>query len=128
LADHLLRAYAVESDRITLETAVEEVLVDPDTAIHCGLIVLELLSNCLKHAFPEGRSGSIFVTLRRGDSGEAVLTVSNNGIGFPPEFDFQHSESFGLQLVRMLTEQLNGTIRLAQDEGSVVILTFTAGT
>jgi two-component sensor histidine kinase len=92
------------------------------------LIVLELLSNCLKHAFPEGRSGSIFVTLRRGDSGEAVLTVSNNGIGFPPEFDFQHSESFGLQLVRMLTEQLNGTIRLAQDEGSVVILTFTAGT
>lgn len=128
LADNLLCAYAVESDRITLETAIEGVLVDPDTAIHCGLIVLELLSNCLKHAFPEGRSGSIFVTLRRGDSGEVVLTVSNNGIGFPPEFDFQHSESFGLQLVRMLTEQLNGTIRLAQDEGSIVILTFAAGT
>jgi two-component sensor histidine kinase len=100
------------------------VSVSPDIAIPYGLILNELVSNCLKHAFPEGRSGQVQVLLRRDSTGQATLTVHDNGRGFPPDVDFQSAESLGLQLVNALTEQLRGMIALDREKGTTFTLTF----
>ncbi len=111
LTDDLFRSYGLSPDRIALVTHAEGVSLGIDAAIPCGLIVNELVSNCLKHAFPNGREGEVHVTLMP-KNGMYELTVRDNGVGFPKGLDFRHTESLGLQLVTTLTEQLDGTIEL----------------
>lgn len=124
LADDLIRSYGVDGERITLEINAEEVFLKIDAAIPCGLILHELLSNCIKHAFPEGRPGEIRIDLWLDPQGHLCLLVRDNGIGLPVELDFLNTDSLGLQLVKMLTEQLDGTIELAQDKGTAFSITF----
>jgi PAS domain S-box-containing protein len=112
LATHLFRSYGVNSNAIALRVSVADVSVGLDTAIPCGLIVNELVSNCLKHAFPGGRTGDIYIELRAGSEGQIRLSVSDNGIGFPPGVDFRNSSSLGLKLVNALVTQLKGRITL----------------
>jgi PAS domain S-box-containing protein len=120
----LLRSYSMTADRISLRITAEEVFLNLDTAIPCGLILNELVTNCLKHAFPEGRAGVITVTLRAEPAGKFFLRVCDNGVGFPAGIDFRKAESLGLQLVSMLTEQLDGVIELDRHEGTAFTLTF----
>jgi two-component sensor histidine kinase len=82
-----------------------------------------LVSNALKHAFPEGRAGQIWVELRA-DESELILRVCDDGVGLPKDMDFQYTESMGLQLVNMLTLQLKGNIELEQDSGTAFKLTL----
>lgn len=124
LASSLFDSYGIGDGRIALHIQVDDVSVSPDTAIPYGLILNELVSNCLKHAFPEGRSGQVQVLLRRDSADQATLTVRDNGRGFPLDLDFQSTESLGLQLVSALTEQLRGTIALDRDKGTTFTLTF----
>lgn len=124
LTTHLFRSYRVDPRLIRLNTDLAGVLLSVDTAIPCGLIVNELVSNCLKHAFPAGRSGEIRLALRMGPEGGVVLVVGDNGVGFPPGLNFSHAASLGLQLVRILTEQLDGTLTLEQQAGTTITLTF----
>ncbi|MFQ5780578.1 MAG: sensor histidine kinase, partial [Nitrospiria bacterium] len=94
-----------------------------DTAIPCGLIINELVSNALKHAFPAGREGEIRIELHSDDS-QMHLTVSDNGIGFPKDLDLRNPKSLGLQLVNRLTDQLKGTLKSERNGGSAWKMTF----
>jgi two-component sensor histidine kinase len=91
--------------------------------IPCGLIVNELVSNSLKHAFPEGKKGMIRVGINK-NSDSYVLTVEDNGVGFPEEADFRKTSSLGLLLVNVLTRQVLGTIELSRGNGTKFSITF----
>jgi two-component sensor histidine kinase len=123
LAADLLQAYAVDTARITLQTQTQEVWLDIDTAIPCSLILNELVTNAVKHAFPDGRPGEIHLDLRA-EPGRTTLQVRDTGVGVPDGLDVRQAESLGWQLVGMLTEQLGGTIDLNRAEGTAVTLTF----
>jgi len=84
------------------------------------------VSNALKHAFPAGRQGEICVTLGADETRQVTLQVSDNGVGFPAGVDFHNTPSMGLQLVRTLTRQLQGTIRLDTTGGTTFHLSFPA--
>ncbi|MBI2987000.1 MAG: PAS domain S-box protein [Deltaproteobacteria bacterium] len=126
LVSHLFRSYGVHSDRIVLRIHVEEAYLDVDTAIPCGLIINELVSNSLKYAFPEGKKGEISIDLRRQHDDHYMLVVRDNGVGLPKNLDFRNTETLGLQLVNTLTEQIDGSIELGSSAGTEVKVTFTA--
>jgi two-component sensor histidine kinase len=103
---------------------MEQVSLDVNVGIPCGLIVNELVSNSLKHAFPGGRKGTISVGVNRSREGFYVLTVADNGVGFPPEVDFRKVQSLGLQLVNVLAGQINGTFDLSNVDGARFSIVF----
>jgi two-component sensor histidine kinase len=124
LATELCRAYAAEARHLSLTITADDVRLRAETAIACGLILTELLANALKHAFPAGLPGAIEVTLRAEPVGTCVLHVRDDGVGFPAGLDFRQTDSLGLQLVCLLTEQLGGTIEMARGHGTHWRLTF----
>jgi PAS domain S-box-containing protein len=124
LAAELLRSYQVEPERLRLVVETDEVWLSAEKAVPCGLILNELVANCVKHAFPDGRSGTVRVTLRAEADAQVVLSVGDSGVGFPPGIDFRHTDSLGLQLVGLLTEQLGGTLTLDRSEGTRFTIRF----
>ena len=98
-------------------------LLEDEMAISCGLIVNELVSNSLKHAFPEDRKGEICINFHS-DNDRYSLIVSDNGIGFPKDLDFRETQTLGLQLVCTLVDQLGGSIKLNRDGGTQFKITF----
>ena len=125
LTNYLFRSYGVNPDVISLKINVDDdVFVSIDTAVPCGLIINELVSNGLKHAFPDGREGEIRTGLRLDHDGQFTLMVSDNGVGLPEGLDFRSTESLGLQLVNTLVEQLEGTIDLDRSGGTTFEITF----
>jgi PAS domain S-box-containing protein len=123
LANYLFRSYGVNTNLIKLKIHVDDVSLGVDAAIPFGLVVNELVSNSLKHAFPDDRAGEIRITLRL-DGGQSLLMVSDNGVGFPENLDFRDTRSLGLQLVNTLVDQLEGTIELDRSEGAAFKITF----
>ena len=124
LSAQLVQSYNIDPQRITVRIQVHTVVLDMDQAIPCGLILNELLSNAFKYAFPHNCSGEVYVALHADTAQQVALVVRDDGIGFPDEIDFRHTESLGLQLVVMLTEQLQGTITLERADGTTFTLTF----
>jgi PAS domain S-box-containing protein len=124
LCGYLVQGYHAESKGIVLNVNVGSIRLDVDMAIPCGLIVNELVSNALKHAFPENMGGVIRVDARTEAYGAYVLTVQDNGIGTPDLFDVAHSKTLGLQLVASLARQLKGTLSLQSGNGTTIALTF----
>ena len=121
LVDGLGRSYGASD--ITLKIKVNDISLGIDAAIPCGLIINELVSNSLKHAFPEGK-GEIKVILRT-INGNIELAVSDNGVGIPETVDFRNTESLGLRLVTILAEdQLNGSIDLDRTNGTTFLIRF----
>jgi PAS domain S-box-containing protein len=119
LSQSLCRSYGVSSDQIALGIAVEDMAMGIDTAIPCGLILNELISNALKHAFPDEAGGEVEVSLSRADEGVIVLDVSDNGVGLPPGFNIRESDTMGMSLVTTLAEmQLGGGIKVYQQQGT----------
>lgn len=127
LASQLMNIYNRESARITLQLRLDGLILDVNKAIPCGLILNELLSNALKHAFPTGRSGEIHIALQVDAAQQVTLVVSDTGIGLPVELDFLNAETLGLQLISTLTEQLEGTLTVDRDNGTVFTLKFNGG-
>ncbi len=123
LASDLFRTYATDSERIRLNFNVEEAMIDINTMIPVGLIVNELLSNCLKHAFPNDRSGQIDIGFHYNHP-KYRLTVTDNGVGFPENIDYKNTKSLGLRLVNILTDQIDGDIELKRDEGTQFSIEF----
>ncbi|MDD3754369.1 MAG: PAS domain S-box protein [Methanobacterium sp.] len=123
LATDLYRTYVPEPSRIELDMNVEKVMIDINTAIPLGLIVNELLSNSMKHAFPGKREGEINLEFGITDD-EFVLVVGDNGIGFPEDLEFQNTSSLGLQLVNTLTRQISGIIELDTTNGTLFSIKF----
>lgn len=124
LVSYAFSVYGHPTQGIQLRFAIEPVALNLETALPCGLIAYELVTNALEHAFPEGRSGTVQVTLARLSPGQYQLTVQDDGIGFPAGVDFRHTNSMGLQLVCGLTQQIKGTIDLKTDQGTQFQLTF----
>jgi len=125
LAEQVFHSYNILADRIVLQIQADEVMLDTNQAIPCGLILNELLSNCLKHAFPSDRGGEVCIELRSDASRQVTMIVRDTGIGLPVRMDFRQTETIGLQLVCTLTEQLGGTLDLDRDTGTAFRLRFT---
>jgi two-component sensor histidine kinase len=128
LAKNLFNTYGTPRLRVSLKTDIENVTLDIDAAIPCGLIINELISNSLKHAFPSDREGEIRISFTQtplDGTNEYILTINDNGIGIPDNIDIKQSKSLGLQLVTSLAEhQLQGTIDLDRDKGTKFSIRF----
>jgi PAS domain S-box-containing protein len=125
LVHQLYMSYDPNRKSAELVTRVEDVSLDINTAIPCGLILNELVSNAMKYAFPDGKKGEITIVMVLQEN-KVALTVSDNGIGFPQQIDFRNTESLGMQLVTELVEQLDGTIELIRDGGTEFRILFAA--
>jgi two-component sensor histidine kinase len=117
------RSSRADRRNIELRTDTERVLVNADTAIYCGLIINELMSNALRHGFPQGGPGTITVAVHATLEG-LVLRVADDGVGLPPGLDYHDTETLGLQLVAMLTDQLSGRLELDRETGTAFTLTL----
>ncbi len=118
LVSGLFRSYGAETTEITTRLEIQKLAVDVDTAVSCGLIINELVSNALKYAFAPQKGGEILIELCQENSDHLILKVEDNGVGFPAEVDFRETDSLGLQLVCMMVEQLEGEIELDSSNGS----------
>ena len=123
LSHSLFVFYCVDPDRVRLVIEIDEFSVDIQRAVPVALIVNELLSNALKHAFPDGRRGSIEVRAQS-EGGECLLSVADDGIGLPNGMDLEISSSLGLNLVRVLVEQLRGRLEFQSPPGTRYALRF----
>jgi PAS domain S-box-containing protein len=132
LVTQAFRSAQTSPPTVRLELALDPVLVEMDQALPCGLLVNELVSNALKHAFPGGRSGHVRVALQpvAGEPARWCLAVTDDGVGLPRDFDARRGHSLGLQLVADLAGQLHGThdILPAPGAGTHIAVTFTIGT
>ncbi|MFU2192264.1 PAS domain S-box protein [Methanobacterium sp. MZD130B] len=123
LAMDLYRTYVTEPERVKIDMNVENIMIDINTAIPLGLIINELLSNSMKHAFPGKKEGEINLEFGIKDD-EHFLIIRDDGIGFPSDVDYKNTSSLGLQLVNTLTRQINGEIELDATNGTKFIIKF----
>lgn len=123
LLSNLIQSYGSSERSITFKNEVGEIRLCLDTAIPCGLIINELVSNCLKHAFHDGRPGSVEVGLNCVKS-ECRLTIADDGVGFPPDLDRIDPGTLGLRLVNTLVSQLRGQVRVNSSRGTAYEIMF----
>jgi two-component sensor histidine kinase len=123
LAKDIIAAYASDSLRIDLEADLEPVTLDIDAAIPCSLIISELLSNAIKHAFPGKSKGTVAVALKQ-RAEKLHLRIRDSGSGMPEENHQRSNGSLGLKLVHALVEQLDGEIIFSNENGTSVSITF----
>ena len=124
IMDHLLSTYGAAGKEISYELDIKDVFLDINKAIPCGLIINELLSNSLKHAFPGNRKGKITVKMTAKEGNKFSLIMEDNGIGFPADFDFHKMDTLGMQVVTDLVKQIDGTIELDRTKGTTFIINF----
>jgi two-component sensor histidine kinase len=124
LAHHLFHSYGVDPDNIKLNSWMEDIQIDINRAIPLGLIINELITNSLKHAFPDGKKGKIQINLHPNNQGKFEFVVKDNGIGFPKDSGSRDSDSLGMQLVNRLVEQIDGNIELHREGGTQFNITF----
>jgi two-component sensor histidine kinase len=122
LTRELVQTYGVAGVAVRVEAG--DVRLGIDEAVPCGLIIHELVSNALKHAFPQGRAGEVAVRLERTSAGFLNLEVKDDGVGFPKGFDFRKSSSLGLQVVCGLLRQLGGEIDRLEGRGTTFKISF----
>jgi len=127
LTTHLFDSYNVSSNHIQLKIQVEKVSLDIETAIPCGLIINELVSNALKYAFPVHRAGEIQVSLSQDSNHTLTLIVRDNGIGLPAEFESKKTRTLGMNLIQGLVKQLRGNLEINNHQGTEFKIFFTAG-
>ena len=125
LATELELSYGLGS-RVQFRIEVAPVRFSLDQAIPCGLILNELISNSLKYAFPADREGEIIVSLAALDSQELILAVQDNGVGLPAGFRMDNAPSLGLRIVKILTTQLSGQLRVPATTGTRFEILFPA--
>lgn len=124
LTTHLFQAYGVNEGNISLTVEAKNIYIGIDSAIPCGLLINELISNSLKHAFPTSRKGKINIKMESIEENKFILIISDNGIGFPEEIDFRNTKSLGMQLVITLTDQIDGKIELIRGNGTTFKISF----
>jgi PAS domain S-box-containing protein len=119
LTNHLFITYGISKDAVKLKMNIKDIFLDINTAIPCALIINELVSNSLKHAFPNGKKGEIQISMSPLSKDEIELVVGDNGVGMLEDANLKNTKSLGLYLVSMLAEdQLHGEIKLDKTEGT----------
>jgi two-component sensor histidine kinase len=121
----LIESFSIDPTRIVTRVEVEPVHLPIDTAVPCGLVVNELITNALKHAFPNRARGEIHVALTRQPGNEVLLSVSDDGIGLPEHADINTTETLGLQLVGLLAAQLDGEVSIHRSDPTRISLRFS---
>ena len=124
IARNLFHSYGRPEGGISLEFDLEEINLNLDTSIPCGLIINEVVSNSLKYAFEGRERGRILIGFSRLSDGRLKLVVDDNGIGLPNNFDVENSESLGLQLVTTLITQIGGELDIQVKEGTTFSIVF----
>ena len=128
LAEKLADSYDITEQGINFLLDTELIYLNIETAHSCGLIINELIANALEHAFPNCKTGNIWVSLKRDNNNQdypIVLQVKDDGVGIPEDFDFFNSDSLGLKLVRILTRQIEGEIEILTTNGTCFTITFS---
>lgn len=120
----LFRTYNIDPNRIQLRIQIENIFLDLNEAINCGLIINELVSNALKHAFTDSDTGVIEVKLQKTLKNIIILTVRDSGKGFPSNYDWNSSETLGIKLVKILAKKLKGKLDLNNDRGTCFTIKF----
>ena len=123
LSRNLIQSYAAIDTEVTLHTDFDNIFLNLDQAIPCGLIVNELVSNAMKYAYGGRAKGELFISIKEND-GKVTMEVRDNGVGLPENFKYEESESLGIYLVYALVEQLDADIQVESDSGTSFLLTF----
>jgi two-component sensor histidine kinase len=125
LSDHILDSFGLKN-RIEFRFNLEEIELDVDTAIPLGLIVNELITNALKHAFPKDRKGRVDLYFRKTEDNKIRLEVSDNGVGIHKIIEDKVDQSgFGTKLIGLLVQQLDAKINRKTDQGTSVLIEFS---
>jgi len=125
LVKDLFHSYGTDTNLINLNVNIENIYLNIETAIPCGIIINELVTNSLKHAFPPGKEGNITIETFKDKSGKITLIVRDDGIGIPESVDINNIESLGLQLVQYLTNRIKGEIFLNREKGTEIKIIFS---
>jgi two-component sensor histidine kinase len=123
LNTHLCHSYGMNTKAIAIQTHAQDIWLNTEVAGACGLIVHELVSNSLKHGFPDGHEGEIHVSMDYKNS-QYILTVADNGVGLPAEFNLHTTKSLGFKLVLALANQLSGHLEFESHGGTRFSITF----
>jgi len=121
----IISLYRIDTSTITTEINIGGIELDLESAVPCGLIINELLTNAFKHAFPNNGGGVISINFAKTD-GAHTLTIKDNGVGLPEGFDYKEANTLGLQLVKVLTRQLKGTLQIKSVKGTEALVSFKA--
>jgi two-component sensor histidine kinase/ABC-type uncharacterized transport system substrate-binding protein len=124
MINNIFMSYGLTYDQVMLKVDVKDVTLGIDAAIPCGLIINELVSNSLKHAFPENMKGEVIVALIENDKNAFELTVRDNGIGIPDSIDVRAADTLGINLVTALVNQLQGTLEMKREQGTEFHIIF----
>ncbi|TET77677.1 PAS domain S-box protein, partial [candidate division TA06 bacterium] len=125
LVNSLFRSHGVNVNKVKINMTIEDIKLDLENAIPCGLIINELVSNSLKYAFPAGREGAVAIVIHSTGGDELELVVSDNGVGIPEDVDMKGAETLGLYLVTMLAErQLEGEVEFSREGGTKCRISF----
>ena len=125
IAENLFVSHGVDTAKISLKIGKNDMALSLDSAISCGLIIYELITNSLKYAFPENRKGEIRLEFGHFGDGQLEMRVSDDGVGVPMNFDFKDSDTSGVQIVKALAEhQLGGTVELDSTKGTKFLIRF----
>jgi two-component sensor histidine kinase/CheY-like chemotaxis protein len=124
LTNNILTSYALPARSVRVRLDIDDLSLSLDHAVPCGLILNELMSNCLKHAFPVGHSGTISVGFHAEGAEELCLVVRDDGVGVPATVDLGRTSSLGWRLVRALVEQLGGVVQCQTAGGTSVEIRF----
>ncbi len=125
LIDKLSGSYDISEQGINFLLDTDTIYVNIETAHSCGLIINELAANALEHAFRDRQSGNIWLGLQRDENSQIILQVKDDGVGFPEDFDFINADSLGLKLVRILTRQIEGEMKISTNNGTCFTITFS---
>jgi len=123
LVSHVQQAYMETESLLACRVVVDEIEIDIERVVPCGLLITELLSNAFKHAFPDGRCGTIEIQVTK-KNGRIRLSVADDGIGLPETLDYVEAQTLGLQLVLALVEQLDGDLSVDRDGGTRFTISF----
>lgn len=125
---HIIRelkaVYSIDVRKIAVKINVEDIVLEVDSAIPCGLIINELITNCFKYAFPGDRTGEVVVSFTK-EGNTYRLSIRDNGVGLPAGFDYRQTSTLGMEIVNVLTKQLLGTLNVRSDGGTEVFIAFT---
>jgi two-component sensor histidine kinase len=129
LTEELFYSYGQDAEKIKMDAEIDDIEMSIEAAIPCGLIITELISNCLKHAFPLETAGFIQIELKKEIDNLFVLKIQDNGVGFPKNIDLNLIHSLGLKLVKSLSKQLKGQLQMTSPifnkKGSEFKITFS---
>jgi PAS domain S-box-containing protein len=124
LGRDLVQTYTMDDKKIQMEYNLKDTFLGIDSAIPCGLLVNELVSNALKHAFPGDRDGKIYISFLRLEDESYQLIVRDDGIGIPDNINFDSTETLGMHLIDMLAKQIEGNVDLERKDGSTFTVSF----